>query len=314
MINADDCSVLLNDISEYAEIDEKKVVATILKSSIAFFLDTCFITRLRLLKEDKRYSYFSKFVDEGEDICFVITGMVLYELKDSQEDKLQKDNFAVIRELNRQGFKIVILLEEKVVGCLKDYIGYSATEWKRIFDETISNNKPIFRKTSSVLATDKELFQYRKCGINYEFIEKMYFGIKRRKESKDSLADELIMICFMLFLELPGRTKYCYCTTDYSAIVNLNKLIDSSSRIYSDRIERLDFFCLIKELYLKDDLTVDDQKWIVTFMNNCFGEKVYITQTRGDGFVPVTEIITVESLVERFEAKIDVRFYGYADK
>ncbi len=307
MINADDCSVLLNDISEYAEIDEKKVVATILKSSIAFFLDTCFITRLRLLKEDKRYSYFSKFVDEGEDICFVITGMVLYELKDSQEDKIQEDSKVILEEMRQKGFKLVILLEERIISCLKDFTGYSAVEWKGIFDKTICENKAILRKFTSIVETDGKIISIvNKKTVAFETLENLIRGIKKHKKNKDSLADELIILCFVFLLRLPGRTKYCYCTNDYPAIANLNKCMENTYRNQNDRVIILDYFNLIKELYICENLLNADKEWAIKLVQSSIGNSIHIFYDRNDGFMPVQMEVSAEKLIGFFESGMDI--------
>ena len=313
MISVDCSSALLMDISEYAEIEPKKAVAIILQSTIAFFLDTCFISRLRYIKEDKRYLYFRNNWDGGKDICFVITGTVLYELKDSQEDKLQKENKVTLEDMTRQGFKIVVLCEEKIVSCLKEYSSYRATDWIGFFDQTVLDNKAVLRKISSVLETDKELAKCSKSDYNFVFLEKQLTGIKKRKDNKDSLADELIMICFMFFLKLPGRTKYCYCTTDYYAIANLNKFIDNSCRRTCDRVERLDFFNLIKKLHLNADLSTEDRKWIIELFRICFGENVRISKKREYGFVSVITLESIENLVGMLEDGIDISFEGQID-
>lgn len=311
MINADDCSVLLNDISEYAEIDEKKVVATILKSSIAFFLDTCFITRLRLLKEDKRYSYFSKFVDEGEDICFVITGMVLYELKDSQEDKIQEDSKVILEEMRQKGFKLVILLEERIISCLKDFTGYSAVEWKGIFDKTICENKAILRKFTSIVETDGKIISIvNKKTVAFEAIENLIRGIKNHKKNKDSLADELIILCFVFLLRLPGRTKYCYCTNDYPAIANLNKCMENTYRNSVSRVEKLDFFTLIRDLYFCGALLDDDKEWVTKLIQVCIGDNIHVCENSKNGLEQVQKVFSAQKLVECFVIGLDIELVG----
>ena len=65
--------------------DDKEVLQTILKSSHVVFLDTCFVSRVANDESTEKIVAFFKKIEA----VFVVTDLLLYEMKDSKDNCLQ---------------------------------------------------------------------------------------------------------------------------------------------------------------------------------------------------------------------------------
>ena len=88
-----DCiSEMISTSEGLFETDQERVVATILQAEKIFFLDTCFITKSFNIETTDLLKAFENIAGGKAKIkiVFVLTELVLYELKDSVENKLQE--------------------------------------------------------------------------------------------------------------------------------------------------------------------------------------------------------------------------------
>ena len=90
-----DCiSEMISASGSLFETNQANVVASILQAEKIFFLDTCFITKSFNIETEDLLRAFENIAEgkEKSKIVFVLTELVLYELKDSVENKLQEKN------------------------------------------------------------------------------------------------------------------------------------------------------------------------------------------------------------------------------
>lgn len=138
-----DCiSQMISSSGNIFETDQERVIASILQSENVMFLDTCFITKSSHIEKEGLFEAFEKIAGgkEKQKIVFVVTELVLYELKDSVSNVLQVKNQEFFEKMIEHGFCLFLLREETVFENIKTFMRYSSEKWNRIFSTLIHDN------------------------------------------------------------------------------------------------------------------------------------------------------------------------------
>lgn len=237
---------LRNDISEYAIGDMIEGLKVILRSEKALFLDTGFVSRVgaqewyecgeRIIKEALGGT-------EPENSVCILTELVLYELKDSQNNVIQRHNRNLLYHLHESGYRIVILCEEKMAELTKECLTMNSKEWNACFVSRIDMNKAYLTTVKRLLDIHpnyREILDYGyKIPTKATFVPEIIKWLKENKKSKDSLAEQIISMCILLLLDLPSKTEYVLCTKDKNAAVNIRRIVGLS---YPDEAHRVSAF------------------------------------------------------------------------
>lgn len=218
---------LEKDVEDYFITDQHEAVMAILKAENALFLDTGFISRLAK-------SPMENIGDFIKAKCIlIVTELVIYEL--SEKDRLRINACArtFFKEISEQGFKLVLLKEITLPSQFGEYISKSAFERNRDFVGLLSKNKATLTCLAQALenlpAKYKDIFETDyKVPKDTDFTTNIIRELVSRKQGKDSLAEELIIVCILLIMELPKGGKMFFCTHDHASISRFNKAIQTS--------------------------------------------------------------------------------------
>ena len=224
-----DCiSQMISFSGNIFETDQERVIASILQSENVMFLDTCFITKSSHIEKEGLFEAFEKIAGgkEKQKIVFVVTELVLYELKDSVSNVLQVKNQEFFEKMIEHGFCLFLLREETVFENIKTFMRYSSEKWNRIFSTLIHDNIANL-SFNGLIRNDRRMpyYGFSECGYNVpadrDYIKDIIVYLKNAKKSKDSMAEELICISLFSIFELTHgstRNTYIFCTHDFGAV------------------------------------------------------------------------------------------------
>lgn len=235
MYSSEVIAELINDIDEYVVSDIRKAIDSILVSERVVFLDTGVISRIGKLNwETMGHTYIDAVIKNtnSANCVFVVTEMILYEIKDSENNVIQKYNRDFIMNMYRAGYMVVIMREEMTGETLKSYMNTSIAVLNDRFLKRIIDNRPFLRTVVNLLSEDSTrsemLTDDYKAPTTSDYIFECISWLKNNKENRDSLAEQIIAMCILMLLDLPGRSSYVFYTHDNKASVNLKKIIKSS--------------------------------------------------------------------------------------
>lgn len=294
---------------------QKEVCSLILKAHNIFLLDTCFVSRAAHICDVKNIcEAFEKFSGgkTQKDIVFVITELVLYELKDSENVKLQLKIQTFIENLCHYGFCVLLLSEQCLYKEIGEYINRNSYEWNRFFTSLLRDNVAILKHTCSIVKSDHYFPYISMLELEFDppketnYIPNIINHIKNRKKEKDSLAEELICVCLLFFGDLVYKSDYnhfYFCSYDRPAIVMMNKAVQTfygnNDNINFESIHLLEMIqYMIKEKILIDKTVA------VEMLMELVGETVCIIENKKSPILSIKENVTVSKAVEMmFEGK-----------
>ena len=218
------------DIEEYVITDIRRCVEMILVSKHVVFFDTGFVSRIGALDwNTKGHACLSKIealIDPSECVI-VLTELMLYEMKDSEKSVLQRYNRELLINMRSMGYNLVMLCEDLVEEELNAYLNTNIQSFNAVFEKRIIDNIAYLRTIATLLKNDK---YYGKIFLTdhsapsrMDYISKCIGWLKEKKSRGDSLAEEIVVLCIMMFLDMPSRTHFLFCTNDKHAGVNLMK-------------------------------------------------------------------------------------------
>lgn len=276
-------------LPEYFITDQPEAFRILLRAKSICFLDTCFVSRLIFLaKEVDIYTAFEKMAGgrDKEDIVFVITELVLYELKDSKEPVLQSRNRELFKNINANGFTIIVITEESVCENINTYVSKSKAAWNSLLLKYLAENKANMSKLFSVMRDSGDSLQESiydgTIGTvrQTDFIFELISGIKERKCPEDSLAEELIGVSLFFVLELikdSNRNAIYFCSHDLPAIDRFNKVIRTSFSGVDISIKTISFFSFIA--YMVENGLILDREYLVNILDKTFGKVLNVIET-----------------------------------
>lgn len=266
--------------------NQTEVYKLILKTRNIVFLDTCFITRSIYWGNKSHLSQaFIKLAGgkTKDDIVLVTTEMVLFELKDSESDALQKRNEEFFRELLDAGFTVVVLKEEEACENIGAYLNRSSFKWNEFFVEKLRENKANLTFLSRLLETDKiinfsNIFEDEFVIPSTKgFINSVIAGVESRKGPRDSLAEELIGIVIIFLFELikdSKRNVIYFCSNDYAALCRMGKVVQETYSINFEKYIPLSIFTLAQ--YMVRERIIEDKDELLRLFENILAKKTKV--------------------------------------
>ena len=306
------------DMVSFAVTDQIESVKKILGAKKAFFLDTCFITRAFHIPDRKQiFKAFELLADgkETEKIVFVLTDLVIYELKDSSANVLQKSNRDFLVDMQRYGFTIVTLNEEGIKDVIGTYISRSKEDWNREFVTWIRSSIALLTYLGKTIK-EAPSFPYPNildAGFpvpkDESFIRKTIVSIKNEKHPKDSLAEELLCISFFFLFEvacLSGKSEYCFCSADLSAISRLRKAVNVHPKKLTTN--SMQIYTLIK--YMIDEKIMTNKAEVVTVLKKISGGHINAIIYKGSPYSSEYAELTPEETADKMFAGENITFTG----
>lgn len=306
------------DMVPFAVTDQTESVKKILWAKKVFFLDTCFITKSFHIPDiNMIFKAFELLADgkETEKIVFVLTDLVIYELKDSSANVLQKNNRDFLVDMQGYGFTIVTLNEERIKDVIDTYISRNNEDWNREFVSWLRNSIALLTYLGNAIK-EASSFPYHNIldeGFpvpkDESFIRETIASIKNEKHSKDSLAEELLCISFFFLFEvacLSGKSEYCFCSADLSAISRLRKAVEAHPKKLTTNA--IQIFTLLK--YMIDKKIMTDKAEVVTTLKKISGGCIHAVIYKGSPYSSEYVELTPEDTAEIMFAGENITFTG----
>ena len=236
MSKQDDIRQIIGSLDNSYIVDQEKVTDLMLKSKVKVFLDTCFVSKLKHMGNKEIIDGLNIYADENsvkkDDIIFVITSMILYEMKEGEKNHIDPYIDSIIHDVCDNDYKVVILMEEEISKQLRQYVGVSGNSENVEFVSMMRLSSVYLTRLSIRIKDDKTL-TYQ--GIletggpvpkDNTFIENFLLEIKELKMNKDSLAEELIAISILMYARIWNIQKrgkqIVFCTNDYDAAMRVH--------------------------------------------------------------------------------------------
>lgn len=304
---------LIQESSNLFETDNGENIKSILVAKNIVFLDTCFITKSFFFDRNTLFDSFVRMFGgkDVKNVVFVVTELVLYELKDSSNNELQAKNLSFFSDLKQEGFRVVILNEETVYNHLKPYLGYSNKRWNELFTRWVHDNVAVFRFANRI-RTDNRTPYYGFSEINYntpsdsEFVSSIIRYIKNTKKDKDSLAEELVCITLFFFLEIiseSNRQKVIFCTHDFRAIDVTRKAIYTSFPT-SCCFKIMHVFGLFQ--YMVKEGLITSRKEATQLLRKIMGDSVSLMVRERSPFVSEVKRVDIQGAVDLIFSEKDI--------
>lgn len=300
------------------ETNQEEVITSILRAEKIVFLDTCFITKSSHMKTRDLLRAFENIAGgkEKSKIVFVLTELVLYELKDSVADKLQEKNEEFFSNMAEYGFCLLLLKEETICDNIRPYMSYSVAEWNRRFSNLIHDNIANFTFGKRI-RTDCRMpyYGFAEMGFNIPnnstFVKEIIVYLKNVKTSKDSMAEELISISLFFIFELirgAFRNEFIFCSHDFGAIARINKSIQTSYANMLCRFKSINNFSIIQ--YMVNEGILDSKENVLESLRKIMGETVKLVIRNDLPFQSFEKTITIEEAVDMIFANQNVDLLG----
>lgn len=301
------------------EINQEKVIAAILQAEKIIFLDTCFITKSFNIETEKLLKAFENIAGgkKKTKVVFVLTELVLYELKDSVENKLQEKNEKFFSDMSAYGFSLLLLKEETVCDNIRPYMAYSVEEWNRRFSNLMHDN--IANLTiGKRIRTDSRMPHYGFSELEFSipnnsaFVNEIITYLKNEKKSKDSMAEELIIISLFFIFELTRgsfRNEFIFCSHDFGAITRMNKSLQTSYSNMLCRFKSINVFSIVQ--YMVKEGILDSKESVLNSLKKIMGDTVKLVIRNDLPFQSIEKKITIDEAVEMFFANKTVDLLGH---
>lgn len=292
--------------------DESKLYPALFKARSVFFLDTCFITRIYEIDINLIIESFDRLAGSKDTYLFVITELVLYELKDKDSDNLQKNAENFFCKLISKGHTIVVVKEEHLVSLLCSYSEKKIAEMNRMFCDIIRDNSANLCKIGELIKKDTKV----PCGNimssmydvpdKYDFIKNTLIYIKEQKKTQDSLAEDVLCIFLALFFKVYDgvlRGHFYFCSNDYKAITRIRKTFRISLRNVVIKFDALHGFGLVQ--YMINSKMVDNEEDAVCMLKKIISNEPFSVSVRQQ--LPGTSYLDRMTV----EEAVHLMFQGY---
>ena len=314
-----DCiSEMISASGSLFETNQASVVASILQAEKIFFLDTCFITKSFSIETEDLLKAFENIAGgkEKSKIVFVVTELVLYELKDSVENKLQEKNEEFLSNMSEYGFCLLLLKEETICDNIRPYMSYSVEDWNRRFSNLIHDNIANLTLENRI-RTDCRMpyYGFSEIGFNIPnnstFVNEIIIYLKNAKTSKDSMAEELIAISLFFIFELirgSFRNEFIFCSHDFGAIARMNKSLQTSYSNMLCRFKIINNFSMVQ--YMVHEGILDSKETVLDSLKKIMGDTVKLIIRNDLPFQATEKKVTIDDAVEMLFANKTVDLLG----
>lgn len=130
-----------------------------------------------------------------------------------------------------------------------------------------------------------------------DFTTEIIRELVSRKEERDSLAEELIIVCILLIMELPKGGKMYFCTHDHASISRFNKAIQTSIPNLEDRVSAVSLYSFVAFLIKKRVLDEQDKEQIATFLKKVYGNRIKVMKASQLPAQAIVEVLTAEEII-----------------
>lgn len=225
-----DTPLNMADIAPYVITDTSDITKEIFEKQKCYFYDTCSFRRHANLGQNEA-EYLLKYIKSQNGII-VITRCILMELA-SHSGVLNEEYVEYIKQIQEFQIPVLVIYEEDLFStmdvcfgtnaAINGYLCWAVRTLKNpvsTITETLEQNSPIHNEVIKGKNLDNG-------GIYKRFFE----AVRKNKESKDNLGEELLAICLHILSHMPGEAdgKFCIITDDKGAASKIDSLFKKTA-------------------------------------------------------------------------------------
>lgn len=294
----------VNDILGYVISDVSEIIKILGMNKRFYFYDTCSI--LYHSNSNNRTKIISYL--KSKEAVIVINATVLMELT-SNTFKIDNKQVNYIKEISENGIKLILLKEEYTFNVLKKYTSLSNDECNKLLSFAICQMIKSKNKIYEIISDLDKSLQLKFKGVNQSTNEIYtdFFSLARsKKDSEDSLGEELIFLTIILLNKLPGKT-FIYLSDDKkstSQLINIKKYI---LKYYeNERVMQLTTAAIIYKLY--NQKIVIDKDVLLEIINCTSNDKRVAVRYIGEyDLEEKTEKFSTEDLIKMIAHKSEIK-------
>jgi hypothetical protein len=200
-----------NEIENYVTHEKDEVIDLYFEGEKYFFYDTCsLLHHSNASKKGCIIQYIRKI-----NVTIIITRTVLMELT-SNNFRLHPTQVAFIKELHQSNLRVLLFNEEWLVDCLKTMLNMGNEEANQLLGYAIKEVSRSKTATYQIINSMDKPFRSKILGNkpgNVLLYEPFFKYARARKMEKDSLAEELMLICIIVLTRIP-RGKFILVSDD----------------------------------------------------------------------------------------------------
>lgn len=219
------------EIEPYVIVDGEHILEEIYTKAQCFFYDTCSFRRhANLVKQDMESIL--KYIKKKNGI-FIITRCILMELA-SISGKLNDEYIHYLKQIYEMDISMLVMYEEEIYHIME--MCYATNEqinsflsWSlRMLRLPVSNITKTFDENKALRAKVLEGKNANSSQIYKEF----FSSVRKNKEEKDNMGEELLAVCLHILSHLPGEKdgKFCVITDDKGAAGKIDDLFKKTKR------------------------------------------------------------------------------------
>lgn len=293
----------ISDILAYVISDVGKIVEILGANKKFYFYDTCSV--IYHSNSDNRHEIVSYL--KSKDAVIIISATVLMELSSNTFNVHQKQ-INYIKEMFDKGIKIVLLKEECVFDILRAYTTLTIQDSNKLLSLAICQMIKSKSKTYDIIASMSKEDQLKFKGVtesNTEIYTEFFSLARSKKESQDSLGEELMFLVIMLLGKLPGKI-FIYLSDDKKSTAQLINVKEYVMKHYQNKaIMQLSTAAIIFKLYKQDNLS--DKAVLLEIINRTSSDKRVSIRYIGEyDLADKQEKINTEDLIDMIFAIPDV--------
>ena len=275
------------EIEPYVITDRKHILEEIYTKTQCFFYDTCSFRRhANLVKQDMESIL--KYIQKQNGI-FVITRCILMELA-SISRKLNDEYIHYLKQIYEMNISTLVMYEEEIYHIME--MCYATNEqinsflsWSlRMLRLPVSNITKTFDENKALRAKVLEGKNANRSQIYKEF----FSNVRKNKEEKDNMGEELLVVCLHILSHLPGEAdgKFCVITDDKGAAGKIDDLFKKTKRQFQgSKIIIFSTPKLVQTLYIEGIVTseVELERILETGINGnlkVLGTEIYDLKSR----------------------------------
>jgi len=284
-----------NDIEEYVITDPTTIVESFFKYENHFFYDTCSILHhSNAICNDRIIEFLI-----AQSGIIIITRTVLMELSSSTFliDSVQID---YLRKLHENGIPILLMDEEIVLMILKDTLSISNEVANQLLGYAVKEvckfKTAIYNVMSAIDDGIRNRILHSNPGIDALY-EPFFKAVRLQKTEKDSLAEELILICIIVLTKVP-LGKYILVSDDLkirNSVISITEYIQKQHGLKAPM--QLTTSRLVYELYKKGILTVRED--MINILTASFHGNMKVFYIGADDIQLMYDSLTKEDLIDK---------------
>lgn len=231
-----DTPLNMADIAPYVITDTSDITKEIFEKQKCYFYDTCSFRRHANLGQNEA-EYLLKYIKNQNGII-VITRCILMELA-SHSGVLNQEYIEYIKQIKEFQIPVLVIYEEDLFSIMEVCFGTNAAINSYLCWAVRTLKNPVSTITET-LEQNRFLHNEVIKGKNLDnggIYKRFFEAVRKNKESKDNLGEEILAICLHILSHMPGEAdgKFCIITDDKGAASKIDALFKKTAAQYKGK-------------------------------------------------------------------------------